>query len=321
MNFILAICVYIGILAGWGESYISNEGNKIYVNPLAYEMGFRNGDQIISFDEYHPENFAMLQADLVRKDVSKVTVLRQSDTLDLYIDQSRIGEVLQTPGMFDLALPFVISEVPQESENYGLDLRAGDKVIRIGDRDIEFYQDSRPVLEAHAGQTSQITIIRENDTLTRTVQIDTAGRIGVLLQRPEIQIKEYSIIAAIPAGIKKTFTTIGGYLQDLKLVATPSTEAYKSVGSFISIGQIFPSSWDWFSFLNILAMLSVMLGVMNLIPIPALDGGHILFTLYEMITRRKPSDKFLMATQIIGMILIFGLMILAFGNDIFRLFR
>lgn len=321
MNFILAICVYVGILAGWGESYISNKGSKIYVNPLAYEMGFRSGDEIISFDDYIPENFAMLQADLVRNDVSKATVLRQNDTVDLYIDQSRIGEVLQTPGMFDLALPFIISEVPEESENYGLDLQTGDKVIMIGGQSVEYYQDSRPILEGLAGQTSEIALIRNNDTLCRTVQIDTAGRIGVLLQRPEIQTKEYSILTAIPAGFRKTFSTIGGYIQDLKLVATPSTEAYKSVGSFIAIGQIFPSSWDWFSFLNILAMLSVMLGVMNLIPIPALDGGHIMFTLYEMITGRKPSDRFLMVTQIIGMILIFGLMILAFGNDIFRFFR
>lgn len=321
MNFILAICVYVGILAGWGESYISNKGSKIYVNPLAYEMGFRSGDEIISFDDYIPENFAMLQADLVRNDVSKATVLRQNDTVDLYIDQSRIGEVLQTPGMFDLALPFIISEVPEESENYGLDLQTGDKVIMIGGQSVEYYQDSRPILEGLAGQTSEIALIRNNDTLCRTVQIDTAGRIGVLLQRPEIQLKEYSILTAIPAGFRKTFSTIGGYIQDLKLVATPSTEAYKSVGSFIAIGQIFPSSWDWFSFLNILAMLSVMLGVMNLIPIPALDGGHIMFTLYEMITGRKPSDRFLMVTQIIGMILIFGLMILAFGNDIFRFFR
>ena len=321
MNFILAIAVYIGILAGWGESYISNEGNRIYVNQLAYDMGFRNGDQIISFDDYRPENFAMLQADLVRNDVSKATVLRQNDTVDLYIDQSRIGEVLQTPGMFDLALPFTISEVPQESANYGLDLQSGDKVISIGGKAVEFYQDSRPVLEGLAGQITDIHLIRGEDTLARTVQIDTAGRIGVMLQQPEIQIKEYTLLSAIPAGFIKTFSTIGGYLQDLKLVATPRTEAYKSVGSFIAIGQIFPSSWDWFSFLNILALLSVMLGVMNLIPIPALDGGHIAFTLYEMITRKKPSDRFLMVTQIIGMILIFALMILAFGNDIARFFR
>lgn len=321
MNFLLAICIYIGILAGWGESYISNEGNRIYVNQLAYEMGFRNGDHILYFDDYKPENFAMLQADLVRKEVSKATVIRQSDTIDLYIDQSRIGEVLQTPGMFDLALPFIIDNIPETSVNQGVDLQAEDRIIRIGEQEVKFIQDSRPILADLAGETSELTLVRGNDTLTRTVKVDTSGLIGVMLKAPEIKSREYSLIEAVPAGFKKTFSTIGGYLQDLKLVATPRTEAYKSVGSFIAIGQIFPSAWDWFSFLNILALLSVMLGVMNLIPIPALDGGHIAFTLYEVFTGRKPSDKFLMVMQIIGMILIFALMILAFGNDIARLIR
>ena len=321
MNFLLAICIYIGILAGWGESYISNEGNKVYVNELAYEMGFRNGDEILSFDDYKPENFATLQVDLVRNNVSKATVLRQNDTVELYIDQNRIGEVLQSPIMFDLAIPFIISDIPEESINHGLDIQPGDKVVSIGETEVEFIQDSRPVLKSLAGNVSSITIIRQDDTLVKDVKIDTAGRIGVILQQPDLQSKEYNLIEAIPAGIKKTFSAIGGYIQDLKLVFTPSTEAYKSVGSFISIGKIFPSIWDWYTFLNLVAMLSVMLGVMNLIPIPALDGGHILFTLYEIITRRKPSDKFLMVTQIIGMIFILGLMILAFGNDIAGLFR
>lgn len=321
MNFLLAICIYIGILAKWGESYIGNEGNRIYVNDLAYEMGFRTGDQILSFDDYKPENFAMLQADLARNNVNVATVLRQTDTVHLYIDQSRIGEVLQTPGMFDLALPFIISEIPQESVNYGLDLMSGDKIIGIDGQEVEFIQDSRPILADLAGKSPEIFILRGNDTISRTVQVDTAGRIGVILQQPEIKTKEYNVLTAIPAGFKKTFSTIGGYLQDLKLVFTPRTEAYKSVGSFISIGQIFPSTWNWLPFLSILAMLSVMLGVMNLIPIPALDGGHIAFTLYEMLTGKKPSDKFLTITQVIGMILIFALMILAFGNDIFRIFK
>ena len=164
-------------------------------------------------------------------------------------------------------------------------------------------------------------IVRGADTLSLPLQVDTTGRLGVFLESPEIKTMEYSVISAIPAGFKKTFSSIGGYLKDLKLVFTPSTEAYKSVGSFIAIGQVFPSAWDWYSFLNIIAMLSIMLAVMNLLPIPALDGGHIVFTLYEMITGRKPSDNFLYVTQIIGMLLIFGLMFLAFGNDIARLIR
>ena len=320
-NFILAIMVYAGILAKWGENYISNEGNAIYVNELAYDMGFRNGDQILMFDDYVPENFGMLQADLARQSVKKATVLRDGDTLNIYIDQNRIGEILQNPGMFDLAVPFIVAEVSETSPNKALDIQAGDRIVNIAGTETEFIQDARPILMEHAGDTVVTTLTRGTDSLALTVQVDTAGTIGVFLQRPAIKTKEYTLLSAIPGGFAKTFETIGGYIKDLKLVFTPSTEAYKSVGSFIAIGQIFPSAWDWYSFLNILALLSIMLGVMNLLPIPALDGGHMVFTIYEMITGRKPSDKFLYVTQLIGMILVFGLMFLAFGNDIGRLLR
>lgn len=320
-NFILAIGVYSGILARWGEAYLSNEGKQIYVNQLASDMGFRNGDHIISFDGYIPESFWMLQADLAREMAKKATVLRDGDTLDIYIDHTMLGDVLKSPGMFDLATPFVVKEVSAESPNRDAGLMAGDRLVRMASENTEFVQDAWPVLKAHAGDTVIADIVRGADTLSVPLQVDTTGKLGIFLEQPELQRKEYSVLSAIPAGFRKTFSTIGGYLKDLKLVATPSTEAYKSVGSFIAIGQIFPSSWDWYSFLNILALLSVMLGVMNLIPIPALDGGHILFTIYEIITGKKPSDKFLYVTQIIGMVLIFALMFLAFGNDIARLFR
>ena len=182
-------------------------------------------------------------------------------------------------------------------------------------------QDAAQILEQKAGTDVDALIIRGNDTLSRSLHVDSTGRFGVYTMIPGIKSREYNIISAIPAGFNKTFATIGGYLKDLKLIFTPSTEAYKSVGSFIAMGQIFPSAWDWYSFLSILALLSVMLGVMNLIPIPALDGGHIVFTLYEIITGRKPSDRFLYIMQIIGMLLIFALMFLAFGNDIARLLK
>ena len=320
-NFIFAILMYTCILTKWGDSYISNEGNSIYVNELAYDMGFRNGDQILLFDDEKPENFGMLQADLARNGVKRVTVLRDNDTINIYIDQNMIGDVLQSPGMFGLAVPFVISEVSETSPNKGSDLRAGDKVISIGGVNVEFLQDARPLLAELAGETTEISLLRGADTVRMDVQVDTAGTIGVMLERPHIKTKEYTFLSAIPGGCVKAYETIGGYIQDLRLVFTPSTEAYKSVGSFIAIGQVFPSAWDWYSFLNILALLSIMLGVMNLLPIPALDGGHIVFTIYEMITGRKPSDKFLYIMQIIGMILVFGLMFLAFGNDIARLLR
>ncbi len=318
-NFIFAIIAYIFIMGLWGQSYLSNREARIYVNDLAYEMGFRSGDRILSMDDYVPENFGMLQADLARRSVSEVTVLRGTDTLDIYIDHSMIGQVLNSPGMFDIAVPFVVDSIPP-GPNASCGLMKGDRVVSIAGERAEWFQDARKLLSAHAGERVPAGIVRGGDSLSVTFQVDSAGLIGVMLPPLKgIVTKEYSAVEAIPAGIRYTFETIGGYLHDLRLVASPKTEAYKSVGSFIAIGQVFPSTWDWFRFINLLALLSVMLGVMNLLPIPGLDGGHIIFTLYEMLTGRKPSDRFLEAAQIVGLILLVGLMVLAFGNDIGRL--
>lgn len=320
-NFVFAIVAYIAIMAIWGSAYISNEGSRIYTNELGVELGFRNGDHIIRMDDYVPENFGMLQADLARRNVSKVTVLRDKDTVDLYIDRSMIGEVLNTPGVFELAVPFVIDSVMSASSNSAAGLLRGDRIVALDSVATPFVQDSREYLSLASGKSVTAKVLRGADTLSVPLQVDTAGRLGVYMQIPGMKTMEYSLLSAVPAGLKLTFSTIGGYLRDLKLVASPSTEAYKSVGSFIAIGQVFPATWDWYRFLNILALLSIMLGVMNLLPIPALDGGHIVFCLYEMITGRKPSDRFLEAAQIIGMILLLLLMVLAFGNDIARLVR
>ena len=318
-NFIFAIIIYISMLSIWGNDYLSNKENRIYVNDLAYEMGFRTGDKILKFDDYEPEDFTMLQADLARRSVKMATVLRGQDTVLIYIDHSMIGEVLQSPGMFSIAIPFAVDSVAAGSVNAGSGLRHGDIVIKIDSTDIGYVQDAWKVLAGCAGRSIETEILRGNDTLSMPLQVDTTGKLGIVLQVPGMQKRTYTLAQAIPAGVKYTWNMVAGYVRDLKLVATPSTGAYKSVGSFIAIGQVFPSQWNWLIFMNLLALLSIMLGVMNLIPIPGLDGGHLLFLIYEMVSGKKPSDKFMIAAQILGMFILLLIMVLAFGNDIGRL--
>lgn len=320
-NFIFAVIIFTCMIASHGEAYIENEGNAVYVNELAYEMGFRNGDRILRFDDYEPKSFTALQSDLGRRMAHKAVILRDGDTLELYIDQAMIGEVLNSPDMFDLALPFVVDEVQAGSPNVGSGLQPGDKVIGFGGHSFEFFQDGRHILAELAGSETYATVLRDSDTLNLQMKVDSLGRIGVAIRNPEYQIMKYKGFKVVPAGLSYTWDLIVNYVRDLRLVFTPSTQAYKSVGSFIAIGQVFPSAWDWLQFINIIGILSIMLGVMNLIPIPGLDGGHIFFTIFEIVTGRKPGDKFMIVMQIIGMALIFALLMLACGNDISRLIR
>ena len=186
-------------------------------------------------------------------------------------------------------------------------------------------QQIQKELQQHREEEITASIRRGEAAIALPLQVDTAGHIGVLLDTDlnkffQVTTREYNLLSAIPAGASKTWTTIKGYVQELGLIFSPKTQAYKSVGSFIAIGRIFPDTWDWFRFWSLCALLSIMLGVMNLLPIPALDGGHILFLLFEMTTGRKPSDKFMVVAEWIGMILLLMLMVLAFGNDIRSLF-
>ena len=316
-NFIFAILAYALILGIWGSAYISNESTEIYAGELARQLGFRTGDRILALDDYVPEDFGMLQADLARRDVEVARVLRGGDTVSVYIDHSLIGEVLNCPLLFDVAVPFTVDSLAPLNAASGL--RRGDRILAFGSEQVSYVQDAREVLQAFKGRQVCATVLRGEDTLALAVQVDTAGLIGVYLQMPKVERRTYGALAAIPAGWKYAWQTVGGYLRDLKLLAQPSSGAYKSVGSFIAIGQIFPAAWDWYRFLNLLALLSIMLAVMNLLPVPGLDGGHILFVLYEMVTGRKPSDKFLAVAQMIGLALLLALMVLAFGNDIGRL--
>ena len=180
-NFFLAIIAYTSILSIWGESYIANEGNAIYVNDLSYDMGFRNGDRILDMDGYVPENFGLLQADLVRRSVRCVNVLRDGDTAALFMDSARVGEILNSSGMFQLAVPFVIDSFGEGSPNAGADLQHGDRIFAIDSIKVDFVQDARPLLDARAGSEITASILRGADTLSRRMIVDDNGLIGVVM--------------------------------------------------------------------------------------------------------------------------------------------
>ena len=224
-----------------------------------------------------------------------------------------------------LAFPFVVKEVPAESPNAAAGLAAGDAFEGIDGKPMFIVQQIQKELQQHRSESVTASVRRGDTRLEIPLQVDTAGHVGVLLDTElskffNVTTREYSLLAALPAGARKTWTTIKGYVQELGLIFSPKTQAYKSVGSFIAIGRIFPDTWDWYRFWSLCALLSIMLGVMNLLPIPALDGGHILFLIFEMLTGRKPSDKFMVVAEWIGMVLLLMLMVLAFGNDIRSLF-
>ncbi len=327
-NFILAILIYSATLFSWGEEYLKNS-DAIYgvqCNDLAREIGFKNGDKIISFDGEEVVKFHELQIVLARNQAKSALVIREDKEITINIDEEYLPAILSTPGMFSLRVPFQIYSVTDSSLNAGAGLLAGDRIVAIDSVKVSIIQDIQEILAAKAGTQADFTIKRGETLTVKTLTIDNHGKLGIILESElkkflNITTQDYSLAQSIPAGFKKSVTTIGNYFKELELIFSPKTKAYKSVGSFISIGKIFPSSWQWDIFWNITAWLSIMLAVLNLLPIPALDGGHILFVIYEMVSGRKPSDKFLEYAQIIGMFILFGIMFLAFGNDIYRLFK
>ena len=327
-NFILAIILYAAVLHHWGEEYLRNE-DAVYgiaVNDLSKEMGFRNGDKILSIDGRTIDDFSQIQVELVHSRASEVKVLRGTDTVTIEIGEEYIPRMLNSPGMFSLAYPFVVKEFMENSINAGCGLEPGDKVVAVDGEEMFLVQDIQEALAAHKGDSVLLAVDRAGTRAQAGLQVDTTGKIQVMLESDltkffHITQNKYKFLPAIPAGIRKACRYIGSYVKDLGLIFSPKTKAYKSVGSFITIGRIFPGTWDWQRVWSLTAMLSIMLAVLNIIPIPGLDGGHILFILVEIITGRKPSEKFLDIAQKIGMVLLLALMVLAFGNDIRSLFK
>jgi len=339
VNFILGIFIYIMLMYAYGEKFLPNESvnakDGFWVqDSLAINLGLQTGDKIITIDGERIKKFNELTLGFVNG--NNFQIERNGVVIDKVIPENFISQLMDRGKKAGPILlpryPFTISGISEDSPNINVDMQAKDIVVSINGNPIKYFDEAQVELNKFKNQDIYITIKRGFETKDIAVKVTDKGKLGVgigLLPNKDLAKLgyydlaeiEYSFAEAIPAGWDKSLKTLTDYIKQLKKIFNPSTGAYKGLGGFISIGSIFPSEWSAQSFWNITAFLSIMLGFMNLLPIPALDGGHVVFTLWEMITGRKPGDKFLEYAQVAGFILLITLLLFANGNDIFRLFK
>ena len=325
-NFLMAIAIYAGIVYCYGEEYIpfDNATEGMAYCDSARKIGFVDGDIPLMADGEAISTFADFPKMIM---ASKVAVLRNHvDTVEISIPKQfalqankdvENGELFMT-----YRVPVVVKQLQPRMGAEKAGLKEGDKLVAVNGVETSSYDLFMPELKKNAGKIVPMKFLRGGKLLTANVAIDDAGKIGIMLSSPievfETVKKSYSLLQSIPRGVELGWEKITTYVSSLKLVFTK--EGAQSLGGFGTIGSIFPNQWDWLSFWMTTAFLSVILAVMIILPIPALDGGHVVFLIWEMVTRRKPSIKVLENAQIVGMILLFALLLYANANDIYRFF-
>ena len=330
-NFIFAMLIYILVLFAWGETYLPTGNVKygIETDSVGYSMGLRNGDKILTIDNNHVENFLKIVPDIVLNNRKSIQVDRDGQVINIDIPKEYIPKLLKGKGMIDYRMPFtpfVIASYGKESPGKIAGVMLGDELIGLDSLKFTYFDEFQTYLRQNKDHEIILNILRKGEEIKIAVQPTTTGMLGInrngtVGQLFELKTLRYGFFESIPAGIDKGFKTIGDYLKQFKLIFSKHTKAYESLGGFITIGSIFPGVWDWQSFWNLTAFLSIILAVMNILPIPALDGGHVMFLLFEVVTGRKPSNKFLEYAQYAGMIILLSLLIFANGNDLLKLFR
>lgn len=329
VNFLLALVIYALVLFTWGESYISTKSLTagIMVDSVAMDMGLRNGDKILSIDGKETDNVLLIVHDIVVNDAQTIQIERDGNLMEIDVPERIIAPLLKVTHPILPRLPFYIQDFGKDSPAKKAGMEINDRIIGVNGTSIQYWDQFKDIVPNYKDQTAVITVLRnEKDTLNLNVAVTSDAKIGVMIDLNfarfyDEKIVHYTFLQSIPAGINKGFRTVSSYLKQLKLLFKPETKAYESIGGFLKIGSIFSPVWDWQSFWSMTAFLSIILAVMNILPIPALDGGHVAFLLFEMITGRKPGDKFMEYAQITGMVIILTLLVYANGNDIIQLFK
>ena len=326
-NFLLAIVIYAGMVYYWGEEYLpfKSATDGLVYSETAHKAGFVDNDIPLTADGAQVEFFDTDQLKILS--ASKVQVLRGTDTVTLNLPKNFMMQVnsdLENDIQFmTVNVPVVVKQTQPRGGAEKAGLKEGDKFLAVNGVPTRTYEVFTENLKKNKSKTVPMTMLRGTDTLTVNMEIDGDGKLGFELQNDASKIfktvnHSYNIFQSIPRGIEKGCKQLVDYVKAFKYVFT--SEGAKSLGGFGSIGHIFPDHWDWYSFWSITAFLSVILAFMNILPIPALDGGHVLFLLFEIIFRRKPSEKFMERAQMAGMIFLIALLLFANGNDIYRFF-
>ncbi len=333
VNILLAIVIYIGLSYAVGEQLIpmdSLKGGLQIVNPVLKEAGLKTGDKIIRING-EKVNYAN-EVDPKLITAKTVTIERNGTKKIIQFPIDFISKLIKnkTKQLTSLRYPFIIEKLSPDSPNKNI-LQKGDMMLEIDGKPARYYDQVKNILQENKGKTLNAVVERNGKKIPLQLKINEQGKVGVQLVTNykefekrgylKVETKDYSFFEAIPAGLKKTKETFLSYIDQLKMIFNPKTGAYKGVGGFISIAKIFPDTWDWVRFWSITAFLSIMLAVLNVLPIPALDGGHAMFTIYEMITGRKPNEKVIEYAQIAGFLLLMALVLLVNGNDIVKLFK
>ena len=331
VNFILAAVIYIFMAFSYGDSDIDAKSIKdgyLITNPLLIELGLQTGDNITAINGQEIVKYSDLRKNLLAAQL--VSFERNGVPMTVTFPEDFLGQLSSSKSrsFFELRYPFVVASVVETSLNKNQDLQEGDVLTSIAGQPLKYFDEFAALAADYKGQTVNATILRAGKTLNKTLQIDDEGKLGIYpgmsssiledLNYYRIVENSYTFGESVGVGLERFTSQISSYWMQLKLIFSPSTGAYKGVGGFKAIFDIFPDTWSWEAFWGITAFLSIMLGVLNLLPIPALDGGHVMFLLCEMVSGRKPSDKFMEYAQTAGFFILIALVLFANGNDVFK---
>lgn len=333
VNFILAFIIYIGMAFAYGDTYIAMNDLKdglLIENPAMIKAGFKTGDKILAVDGAKIEKFdnelnmkiAMGKEIVIERNGAQQTIKMPNDIIN------QLSTKAEKIPIVSIRMPFVIGAIAEDSKNTA-SLQPKDILLSLKGQKIKYLDEAKTILENNKGKTIPAVVLRDQKETAVQLIINKEGMLGVnigglgmdsleKLGYYKVSTEKFSFIESIPVGIEKGKNQLIGYGKQLKMIFNPDTGAYKQVGGFAAIYNIFPNSWSWEVFWGITALLSIMLGVMNLLPIPALDGGHVMFLLYEIVSGKKPSDKFLENAQMVGFVLLITLLLFANGNDIYK---